>query len=74
MQSITCPKCSGEMETGFLIDKSHGDQYSNAPEWAEGAPETSFWTGLELKGRERHPVVTYRCSTCGYLESYARAG
>jgi hypothetical protein len=27
--------------------------------------------GLNLAGRERHAVVTYRCSACGYLESYA---
>jgi ribosomal protein L37E len=27
--------------------------------------------GLKLAGRERHAVVTYRCSACGYLESYA---
>ena len=58
------------MESGFVIDKV-GNDSSRAPEWAEGAPERSFWTGLKLDGRERHTVVTYRCSRCGYLESYA---
>lgn len=58
------------MESGFVIDKKIG-QESAAPEWAEGVPERSFWTGLKLAGRERHAVVTYRCSACGYLESYA---
>ena len=59
------------MEPGFLLDKSHGDEYVNAPEWAEGEAEPAFWTGLKLRGRERHRVVTFRCESCGFLESYA---
>ena len=74
MQPPTCPKCSSGMEPGFVIDRT-GKEFSSAPEWAEGAPEQSFWLGmkmgLKLAGRERHAVVTYRCSACGYLESYA---
>jgi hypothetical protein len=58
------------MESGFVIDKT-GSSLASAPEWAEGAPERSFWTGLKVAGRERHAVVTYRCTACGYLESYA---
>jgi hypothetical protein len=58
------------MTPGFVIDKV-GNAFASAPEWAEGAPERSFWTGLNVAGRERHAVVTYRCSACGYLESYA---
>ena len=37
-----------------------------------GAPEPSIWTGTKLKGKERRPIVTYRCQRCGFLESYAR--
>jgi hypothetical protein len=60
------------MESGFVIDKiGHDKNSTSAPEWAEGAPERAFWMGLNLAGRERHAVVTYRCSACGYLESYA---
>ena len=58
------------MESGFVIDKT-GNAFATAPQWAEGLPERSFWTGLNLDGRERHAVITYRCSACGYLESYA---
>jgi hypothetical protein len=32
----------------------------------------SIWTGMKMRGRERHPVITYRCAGCGFLESYAR--
>jgi len=59
------------MEPGFVIDKGERGGSVSAPEWAEGTPEPSFWMGLKLRGRERHPVTTYRCTTCGYLESYA---
>jgi hypothetical protein len=58
------------MESGFVVDKA-GQSAAFAPEWAEGVPQRSFWTGLKLAGRERLAVVTYRCSTCGYLVSYA---
>lgn len=72
MPSPTCPKCAAAMAPGFLIDKgTPGGGGASAPEWAGGAPEVSFWTGLQLRGRERHPVTTFRCPACGYLESYA---
>ena len=41
--------------------------------WVEGEPQYSIWTGLKLRGKERLPVTTYRCSRCGFLESYAEA-
>ena len=58
------------MESGFVIDKV-GNDSSRPPERAEGVPERSFRTGLNLAHRERHAIVTFRCSTCGYLEAYA---
>jgi hypothetical protein len=57
-------------EPGFVLDQTQGGYRPSA--WVEGAPEPSFWTGLKLKGHERLPVTTYRCTGCGYLESYAR--
>jgi hypothetical protein len=59
------------MEPGFVIDKSYGGDYGSTPEWTGGTPEPSFWTGIKFKGKERLQVTTYRCSTCGRLESYA---
>jgi hypothetical protein len=31
-----CPKCEGEMEEGFLLDRSHNA--FRVAQWAEGAP------------------------------------
>ena len=58
------------MEQGFLIDRAHLNVPSRS-EWSEGLPETSWWQGLKLKGRERMKTVTFRCPRCGLLQSYA---
>ena len=71
MTDPTCPKCRNRMEPGFVIDNTYG--MVARPEWAEGEPTYSIWTGVRMKGKERHPVTTYRCTRCGYLEGYAPA-
>jgi hypothetical protein len=73
MSQLVCPKCSGAMELGFVVDHTYGSAYVMAPEWAEGAAQTSTWSGyVKMGGKERHPVQTFRCVHCGYLESDAR--
>jgi hypothetical protein len=57
------------MEPGFVVDHTHGGVAK--PEWASGEPHYSIWTGVRLKGRTRLRVITYRCVSCGLLESYA---
>lgn len=66
-----CPKCSGTMEAGFMLDQTYGAVGQET--WADGIPESSVWTGLKLKNRQQLKVTTYRCSKCGFLESYALA-
>lgn len=70
MKNPNCPKCNSTMEAGVMLDRGHGDVL-NASEWLEGVPEKSFWSGVKTKGKERIKVETYRCTRCGYLESYA---
>jgi hypothetical protein len=65
MKTTVCPKCSGEMEKGFLGDKS---DLANEVRQCWG-------TGISITGGgldNSHPVTTYRCTSCGYLESYAK--
>lgn len=66
----SCPKCSGRMDPGFIIDHNHLVQMQS--QWAEGEPEFSKWTGLNLSGKEKRPVTTFCCEKCGYLELYAK--
>jgi zinc-ribbon domain len=65
-----CGKCGGLMERGFIPD-----EYRNRNEitvWVRGAPVRHPSTGiLDLGGVQMWQVVTLRCTTCGYLESYA---
>jgi DNA-directed RNA polymerase subunit M/transcription elongation factor TFIIS len=58
------------MELGYIIDHTqHGS--SVVQTWFAGKPEKSFWTGLQTEKRDHRQVVTFRCTRCGYLESYA---
>ncbi len=65
-----CLRCRGPMEPGFVVDKGHHDS-KDTQKWVEGTPERSFWKGLKIKDRETHAVTSFRCTRCGYLESYA---
>ena len=51
------------MEEGVLGDMGHGVVQQ---QW--GTKIT--WGGLKLENRKA--VKTYRCKSCGYLESYAK--
>ena len=71
-QPMTCPKCSGHMESGFILDRAAGAANAQA-KWLEGLPTPSFWPGdrVKMQGRQPVPVTTFRCDGCGYLESFA---
>jgi hypothetical protein len=57
------------MEDGFTLDHNY-DHHTQAS-WIEGPPQQSIWTGLKAPRAARHPITTYRCTKCGFLESYA---
>jgi hypothetical protein len=59
------------MSGGFLMDGSPHD-YRSTVQWVDGLPQKSMWTGISIKKKLVLPVTTYRCMSCGYLESYAR--
>lgn len=67
--SKTCPKCSGRMEQGFMLEQRDGNA-KGVSEWIAGAPERA-WYGLRMRGKRRLKVETFRCTRCTYLESYA---
>lgn len=66
----TCPRCGGRMEQGFIMDFAHGALLVS--QWAKGPPTKSFWTKTKKPKDGMLPVGTFRCSGCGFLESYAR--
>ena len=70
--SLICPKCQGTMVRGFIADFADMGQNANVSTWVEGPPHMSLLFGTKTPAAARVPVGTYRCSGCGYLESYAR--
>jgi hypothetical protein len=67
----SCPKCGNPMDRGFIPDE-YRDR-NEVTVWVLGQPERSLETGrVVLTGTRMWHVVTYRCTACGYLESYAR--
>jgi len=67
-----CGKCAGKMEQGFVIDNTYGANLQER--WTEGKPEPFVWLGMNLgikiEPKKLRPVATWRCTGCGYLESY----
>lgn len=56
------------MDRGFIADQAEGYYLSL---WVEGEPEVSFWKGLKVLPEKSLVIATYRCISCGFLESYA---
>ena len=67
-ESKQCPKCSGMMTDGYIVDQGHGT--ATVPSWREGEPRKSIWVGLKLGGTTPLEITTWRCRRCGYLENY----
>ena len=65
---VECIRCHAKMGPGWVVDNTHARYQEN---WSPGAPQRSFWTGLKLEKDKIIPVTTFRCPSCGYLESYA---
>ena len=71
-EAIRCPKCNGVMVQGFISD--YKDWAScRVSNWVEGAPGKPTWFGtcVPAPAEKCIPVGTFRCSVCGFLESYA---
>jgi predicted nucleic-acid-binding Zn-ribbon protein len=66
---LKCAKCGDEMKEGFIADQTFGEKVVS--HWVAGKPDVSAWMGTEVREKQQFAVATFRCSRCGYLESYA---
>ncbi len=64
-----CPKCRRNMVKGFTLDATHGGVWHSR--WVEGEPDPNWVGSVKTKGRDCRAIETWRCDSCGYLESYA---
>ena len=65
MTNLKCPKCGAEMQEGFTLE------HRLPVRWIAGKPEKSFLGDIKAGGREHRHIESHRCTSCGYLESYA---
>ena len=63
-QNNKCPKCGGEMEEGIATNKNANGHF--IIEW--GTKTSGVLKNLE----NARQTLTYRCKSCGFLESYAK--
>ena len=63
-KTLVCPKCEDHMEQGNLLDHYSKGNFTQL-EWAPGPPTPRISVRLKK-------VSTFRCKSCGYLESYAK--
>ncbi len=54
------------MEEGFLADRAR-----YVAIWVAGKPELGPFGDAKIATKAQHPVQTFRCERCGYLECYA---
>ena len=66
-----CPKCSGSMTEGFIVDQGYG--VAHVASYQSGEPRKSIWTGIKQNKKEQIAITTLRCNRCGYLENYAKS-
>lgn len=67
-----CPKCKALMEKGFIADYTNGHAKRMQSRWIEGDPVRSIWLGLSFRGPRVLDVATFRCTSCGFLETVAK--
>ena len=59
------------MEEGFIPDLTYGASKSRW--WHPGRPITILLGVLQLENEKKLSVETFRCTGCGFLESYAKS-
>jgi predicted nucleic-acid-binding Zn-ribbon protein len=69
--TLSCPKCKGAMERGLILDYYTQNRLFCQSEWVPGGlPERNLFGGV--KDMPTNKILTYRCTNCSYLESYAK--
>ena len=69
MSDFKCSKCSGEMEEGLVVDLNYAGVLPSM--WVQDQTSGSVGPST-MDGKRKVKTVTYRCSKCGHLDSYAK--
>jgi predicted RNA-binding Zn-ribbon protein involved in translation (DUF1610 family) len=68
-RNLECPKCRRQMIEGVILDRTYGQVAASS--WIAGPVEKGWLGSIKLRGKTLVDITTYRCPSCGYLESYA---
>lgn len=68
--SLKCSKCSGEMQEGIVVDLGYAGILRSM--WVEDEAVSSVGTALVDNRKRKVKTITYRCLSCGFLDSYAK--
>jgi hypothetical protein len=58
------------MQEGLVVDFNYAGVLPSM--WVQAQAQLSAGAGGNMDGKRKVKTVTYRCSDCGYLDSYAR--
>ena len=67
MKRLSCPKCRGDMEEGFVAGFTHRKVPATRIIWMPGISQKHFLSGVKVDEEQRRKIGTFRRTTCGYL-------
>lgn len=65
-----CSKCSSEMQAGLVVDLNYAGIIRSM--WVDEQAGNGASPETVMSGKRKVKTTTYRCSNCGYLDSYAK--
>ena len=68
--SLRCSKCTGEMQEGLVVDLGYAGVLRSM--WVEDQAASSGSPGTVDNHKRKVKTITYRCLSCGFLDSYAK--
>jgi len=68
--ALNCSKCSGQMEEGLVVDLNYKGAIPSM--WVEDQAAQGGAAVVVDNHKRKVKTITYRCSNCGFLDSYAK--
>jgi hypothetical protein len=68
--ALNCSKCSGQMEEGLVVDLNYKGAIPSM--WVEDQTAQGGAAVVVDTHKRKVKTITYRCSNCGFLDSYAK--
>ena len=67
---LNCSKCNSDMQQGLVVDLSYAGILRSM--WVEDQAVAGGAPVAVDNHKRKVKTITYRCSNCGFLDSYAK--